>query len=65
MGKVHGGLTRAGKVKNQTKKVEKQETTQKKTPCGRAKLRKLYTERTYLHDGNEQSARSYKFNPQN
>lgn len=28
MGKVHGSLTRAGKVKNQTPKVEKQEKGQ-------------------------------------
>ena len=65
MGKVHGGLTRAGKVKNNTKKVEKQETTRKKNPSGRAHLRQLYTEREYLHDDNDQSARKHRFNPQN
>jgi small subunit ribosomal protein S30e len=37
MGKVHGSLARAGKVKNQTPKVEKQE--KKKRACGRAKKR--------------------------
>lgn len=38
-GKVHGSLARAGKVKGQTPKVEKQET--KKQPRGRAKKRML------------------------
>jgi small subunit ribosomal protein S30e len=37
---VHGSLARAGKVKGQTPKVEKQE--KKKTPKGRAKKRNLY-----------------------
>ncbi|CAE6527614.1 unnamed protein product [Rhizoctonia solani] len=40
---VHGSLARAGKVKSQTPKVEKQE--KKKTPKGRAKKRLLYTRR--------------------
>ncbi|KAF8597178.1 hypothetical protein BDV93DRAFT_610527 [Ceratobasidium sp. AG-I] len=40
---VHGSLARAGKVKSQTPKVEKQE--KKKTPKGRAKKRILYTRR--------------------
>ncbi|KNC55994.1 uncharacterized protein AMSG_02007 [Thecamonas trahens ATCC 50062] len=43
MGKVHGGLARAGKVKNQTPKVEPTEKTKPKT--GRAKKRELYTKR--------------------
>ncbi|KAL2285132.1 hypothetical protein FJTKL_08366 [Diaporthe vaccinii] len=43
MGKVHGSLARAGKVKSQTPKVEKQE--KKKTPKGRAKKRLTYTRR--------------------
>ncbi|KAK6530866.1 hypothetical protein TWF281_007701 [Arthrobotrys megalospora] len=43
MGKVHGSLARAGKVKSQTPKVEKQE--KKKSPKGRAKKRILYTRR--------------------
>jgi len=48
---VHGSLARAGKVKSQTPKVEKQE--KQKTPRGRAKKRLLYnrryarTQRTY------------------
>ena len=40
---VHGSLARAGKVKSQTPKVEKQE--KKKTPKGRAKKRLLYNRR--------------------
>ncbi|KIL60425.1 hypothetical protein M378DRAFT_26539 [Amanita muscaria Koide BX008] len=43
MGKVHGSLARAGKVKSQTPKVDKQE--KKKTPKGRAKKRLLYNRR--------------------
>ncbi|TEB25472.1 ribosomal protein S30, partial [Coprinellus micaceus] len=40
---VHGSLARAGKVKSQTPKVDKQE--KKKTPKGRAKKRILYNRR--------------------
>lgn len=43
MGKVHGSLARAGKVKSQTPKVEKQE--KKKQPKGRAHKRILYNRR--------------------
>jgi small subunit ribosomal protein S30e len=43
MGKVHGSLARAGKVKSQTPKVDKQETP--KSPKGRAHKRDLYTRR--------------------
>lgn len=42
-GKVHGSLARAGKVKSQTPKVEKQEKPKK--PQGRAYMRLLYTRR--------------------
>jgi len=42
-GKVHGSLARAGKVKGQTPKVDKQE--KRKTPRGRAKKRMLYNRR--------------------
>ncbi|CAK9822137.1 FAU ubiquitin-like and ribosomal protein S30 [Anthophora retusa] len=47
-GKVHGSLARAGKVKAQTPKVEKQEKSKKKT--GRAKRRIQYNRsyRKYL-----------------
>ncbi|KAI8817451.1 30S ribosomal protein S30e [Fimicolochytrium jonesii] len=43
MGKVHGSLARAGKVKGQCPKVEKQEKKKKKT--GRAKKRIQYNRR--------------------
>ncbi|BEI80421.1 hypothetical protein CcaverHIS002_0109500 [Cutaneotrichosporon cavernicola] len=43
MGKVHGSLARAGKVKSQTPKVEKQE--KKKAVKGRAKKRAQYISR--------------------
>ncbi|EDV21196.1 40S ribosomal protein S30 [Trichoplax sp. H2] len=42
-GKVHGSLARAGKVKNQTPKVEQQEKKKKKT--GRSKRRMQYNRR--------------------
>ncbi|KAL1970631.1 hypothetical protein VTN77DRAFT_4275 [Rasamsonia byssochlamydoides] len=43
MGKVHGSLARAGKVKAATPKVEKAEKPKK--PKGRAYKRILYTRR--------------------
>ena len=43
-GKVHGSLARAGKVRNATPKVEKQENKKKRT-TGRAKKRLQYTRR--------------------
>ncbi|KAK9719262.1 40S ribosomal protein S30 [Basidiobolus ranarum] len=43
MGKVHGSLARAGKVKSQCPKVEAQEKKKKKT--GRAKKRIQYNRR--------------------
>lgn len=43
MGKVHGSLARAGKVRNQTPKVAKQE--KKKRATGRAKKRIQYNRR--------------------
>ncbi|XP_077999368.1 ubiquitin-like FUBI-ribosomal protein eS30 fusion protein [Glandiceps talaboti] len=42
-GKVHGSLARAGKVKGQTPKVDKQEKKKKRT--GRAKRRMQYNRR--------------------
>ena len=42
-GKVHGSLARAGKVKSQTPKVEKDD--KKKKPRGRANKRLLYNRR--------------------
>jgi small subunit ribosomal protein S30e len=41
MGKVHGSLTRAGKVRKQTPKVDKKERP-RKLIVGRAKKRKQY-----------------------
>lgn len=43
MGKQHGGLSRAGKVKRQTPKVAKEE--KKKAKVGRAKKRHQYNKR--------------------
>eukprot|EP00891_Asterochloris_glomerata_P004463 jgi/Astpho2/4463/fgenesh1_pm.00067_%23_13_t len=43
MGKVHGSLARAGKVRGQTPKVPKQE--KKKNPKGRAMKRIKYNRR--------------------
>lgn len=43
MGKQHGSLARAGKVKSRTPKVEPTEKPKKKT--GRAKKRDLYNKR--------------------
>ena len=44
-GKVHGSLARAGKVKNQTPKVQKSEEKKAKVPRGRAHKRELYIRR--------------------
>lgn len=44
-GKVHGSLARAGKVRGQTPKVEKQD--KKKKPRGRAKRRLQYNRRFF------------------
>ena len=60
----HGGLVRAGKVRNQTKKVEKTETLRKKNPSGRAHLRKLYQERDWLHGDEITYKPKHRFNPQ-
>ncbi|ABW98192.1 rps30 (nucleomorph) [Hemiselmis andersenii] len=46
MGKVHGSLSRAGKVKGQTPKVEKKE--RKKQPKGRA-LQRLKFKKKFLN----------------
>ncbi|KAJ6229332.1 40S ribosomal protein S30/UBIQUITIN-LIKE PROTEIN FUBI [Anaeramoeba flamelloides] len=54
MGKVHGSLTRAGKVRNQTPKVEK--LPKKKKLTGRAKMRFLYNKR-FVHVVEEQGRR--------
>ena len=61
MGKVHGSLTRAGKVRKQTPKVEKKERL-RKIPVGRAKKRKQYTKK-YAILLPENSANRKKFKP--
>ncbi|EDS89790.1 ribosomal protein s30, putative [Entamoeba histolytica HM-3:IMSS] len=61
MGKTHGGLTRAGKVRNQTKKVEQIDTGVKKRPSGRARIREAFNNRQELLSGE----RRFKFNHQN
>ncbi|KAH7823444.1 putative small subunit ribosomal protein S30e [Monocercomonoides exilis] len=43
MGKVHGALSRAGKVRDHTPKVPK--TATQKKPTGRNKIRLLYKKR--------------------
>ncbi|KAJ3425442.1 40S ribosomal protein S30/UBIQUITIN-LIKE PROTEIN FUBI [Anaeramoeba flamelloides] len=50
----HGSLTRAGKVRNQTPKVEK--LPKKKKLTGRAKMRFLYNKR-FVHVVEEQGRR--------
>ncbi|KAJ3423988.1 40S ribosomal protein S30/UBIQUITIN-LIKE PROTEIN FUBI [Anaeramoeba flamelloides] len=52
--RVHGSLTRAGKVRNQTPKVEK--LPKKKKLTGRAKMRFLYNKR-FVHVVEEQGRR--------
>ncbi len=49
IGKVHGSLTRAGKVRNQTPKAEKQERRRKQI-TGRAKKRQQYNKRFLSED---------------
>jgi small subunit ribosomal protein S30e len=50
MGKVHGSLARAGKVKGQTPKVEVED--KKKKPRGRAYMRLLFNRRQQGQYGN-------------
>ncbi|KAK3028906.1 hypothetical protein RJ639_039915 [Escallonia herrerae] len=51
MGKVHGSLARAGKVRGQTPKVAKQD--KKKKPRGRAHKRMQYNRRFVTAGGKE------------
>jgi small subunit ribosomal protein S30e len=60
MGKVHGSLARAGKVKNQTPKVAKEEKA--KQPRGRA-LKRLKYNRRYLSKS-VKIGEKVKMNPQ-
>ena len=58
MGKVHGSLARAGKVKNQTPKVSKAE--KKKPLTGRAKKRWVFNRR-YVRCARQVSRRECSF----
>ncbi|MFS7916736.1 putative ribosomal protein S30 [Helianthus anomalus] len=58
MGKVHGSLARAGKVRGQTPKVAKQD--KKKQPRGRAHKRIQYNRR-FVTAGNPTVYFFYKF----
>ena len=62
MGKVHGSLARAGKVKNQTPKVAKKER-KSKLPVGRKKKRITYNKRFLTQT--TQPGQKRKANPQN
>ncbi|KAJ6710827.1 40S RIBOSOMAL PROTEIN S30 [Salix koriyanagi] len=61
MGKVHGSLARAGKVRGQTPKVAKQD--KKKKPRGRAHKRMQYNRRfvTAGFEGLEEEAAKAPF----
>jgi small subunit ribosomal protein S30e len=61
MGKVHGSLTRAGKVRKQTPKVDKKERM-KKLVVGRAKKRKQYQKKYAILLPDNSAARK-KFKP--
>lgn len=62
MGKVHGSLTRAGKVRKQTPKVDKKERL-KKIAVGRAKKRKQYQKRYAILVPDASGAAKKKFKP--
>jgi small subunit ribosomal protein S30e len=61
MGKVHGSLTRAGKVRKQTPKVEKKERIRKLT-VGRAKKRRQYQRRYAILTSDDPSVKK-RFKP--
>jgi small subunit ribosomal protein S30e len=64
MGKVHGSLTRAGKVRKQTPKVEKADKL-KKNKVGRAKKRQQYKKKfAILVADNADARKRYKPNKQ-
>jgi ribosomal protein S30 len=62
MGKVHGSLTRAGKVRKQTPKVEKKERP-RKIPVGRAKKRKQCRKKWAVLLPDAPAAAKKKFKP--
>ena len=64
MGKVHGSLTRAGKVRKQTPKVEKKERI-RKLLTGRAKKRVQYQRRYEILTSDDPAVRKrFKANKQ-
>ena len=64
MGKVHGSLTRAGKVRKQTPKVDKKDRITK-LAVGRAKKRKQYQKKyAYLLPDASAARKKYKPNKQ-
>ena len=64
MGKVHGSLTRAGKVRKQTPKCEKKERI-RKLVCGRAKKRVQYQRRYAVLTSDDPAVRKrFKANKQ-
>ncbi len=63
MGKVHGSLTRAGKVRKQTPPVEKKERL-RKLVVGRAKKRKQYQKRYTVLVGDSAARKKFKPNKQ-
>ena len=60
MGKVHGSMARAGKVRNQTPKEEKTERA-KKRQMGRAKKRLQYKKRIINVDPNDKRKKGPNF----
>ena len=60
MGKVHGSMARAGKVRNQTPKVDKQERARKRQ-TGRAKKRLQYKKRIINVDPNDKRKKGPNF----
>ena len=60
---MHGSLTRAGKVRKQTPKVEKKAKT-KKIRVGRAKKRLLYNRRYISVSENKTGGKKRGLNPQ-
>lgn len=60
MGKVHGSMARAGKVRNQTPKVDKTERARKRQ-TGRAKKRLQYKKRIINVDPNDKRKKGPNF----
>lgn len=65
MGKKHGSLTRAGKVRKQTPKVVPEEKV-RKNPVGRAKKRRQYCKRyaVIVPEATAAAKKKYKANKQ-